>query len=48
MELGGSLVDEFPHLGPDDTMLTAQAFSYIDPQWNVVAAILAGGALGCA
>ncbi len=45
MELGGGLVQEFPHLGPDDTMLTAQAFSYIDPQWNVVAALLAGAHL---
>jgi carnitine-CoA ligase len=45
MELGGGLVDEFPHLGPEDTMLTAQAFSYIDPQWNVVAAMLAGAHL---
>ncbi|MBK6761851.1 MAG: AMP-binding protein [Micrococcales bacterium] len=45
MELGGGLVDEFPHLGPGDTMLTAQAFSYIDPQWNVVAAMLAGAHL---
>lgn len=43
--LGGGLVDEFPRLGPDDTMLTAQAFSYIDPQWNVVAAMLAGAHL---
>lgn len=45
MTLGGSLVDEFPHLSSDDTMLTAQAFSYIDPQWNVVAALLAGAHL---
>lgn len=45
MELGGGLVAEFPHLGADDTMLTAQAFSYIDPQWNVVAALLAGAHL---
>ena len=45
MELGGGLVDEFPYLGADDTMLTAQAFSYIDPQWNVVAAMLAGAHL---
>lgn len=45
LELGGGLVDDFPHLGPDDTMLTAQAFSYIDPQWNVVAALLAGAHL---
>ncbi|MFN8184179.1 MAG: AMP-binding protein [Candidatus Nanopelagicales bacterium] len=45
MELGGGLVDEFPKLGSDDTLLTAQAFSYIDPQWNVVAAMLAGAHL---
>ncbi len=45
IELGGGLVDEFPHLGAGDTMLTAQAFSYIDPQWNVVAALLAGAHL---
>jgi crotonobetaine/carnitine-CoA ligase len=38
-------VHEFPHLNADDTMLTAQAFSYIDPQWNVVAALLAGAHL---
>jgi crotonobetaine/carnitine-CoA ligase len=45
IELGGGLVDGFPHLGTDDTMLTAQAFSYIDPQWNLVAALLAGASL---
>ncbi|MCU0294867.1 MAG: AMP-binding protein [Candidatus Nanopelagicales bacterium] len=45
MELGGGLVHEFPHLNAEDTMLTAQAFSYIDPQWNVVAALLAGAHL---
>jgi len=45
MELGRSLTNEFPHLSHDDTMLTAQAFSYVDPQWNVVAAMLAGAHL---
>ena len=41
--LAGSLVDGFPHLGPDDVLLTAQPFHYVDPQWNAVAALLAGG-----
>ena len=45
LELGGGLVEEFPYLNADDTMLTAQAFSYLDPQWNVVAALLAGAHL---
>ena len=43
--LAGSLVGEFPHLGPDDVMLTAQPFNYIDPQWNVAAGLLAGAEL---
>jgi crotonobetaine/carnitine-CoA ligase len=29
----------------DDTLLTSQPFSYIDPQWNVVAALRAGARL---
>jgi carnitine-CoA ligase len=43
--LGGSLVNEFPYLGPQDVMLTAQPFHYIDPQWNVAAGLLAGAEL---
>jgi crotonobetaine/carnitine-CoA ligase len=43
--LGGSLVTEFPHLTQHDVMLTAQPFHYIDPQWNVAAALLAGAEL---
>ncbi|NYD59031.1 crotonobetaine/carnitine-CoA ligase [Nocardioides marinisabuli] len=43
--LGGSMVTEFPHLGPDDVMLTAQPFHYVDPQWNVAAALMAGAHL---
>ncbi len=43
--LAGSLVGEFPYLSADDVMLTAQPFSYIDPQWNVAAALLAGAEL---
>ena len=43
--LGGSLVTEFPYLSEGDVMLTAQPFHYIDPQWNVAAALLAGAEL---
>ncbi|MFJ5985571.1 AMP-binding protein [Lentzea sp. NPDC092896] len=45
LTLGGSLVEHFPQLNSDDVMLTAQPFHYIDPQWNVVAALLAGARL---
>lgn len=45
LTLGASLVEEFPRLTSADVMLTAQPFSYIDPQWNVVAALLAGAHL---
>jgi carnitine-CoA ligase len=43
--LAQSLVDGFPYLGPGDVMLTAQPFHYVDPQWNVAAALLAGAHL---
>ncbi|SFR29747.1 crotonobetaine/carnitine-CoA ligase [Lentzea waywayandensis] len=45
LTLGGSLVEYFPQLNSGDVMLTAQPFHYIDPQWNVVAALLAGAHL---
>jgi crotonobetaine/carnitine-CoA ligase len=45
MTLARSLVDGFPHLGERDVMLTAQPFHYVDPQWNVAAALLAGAHL---
>ncbi len=38
-----SLATDFPAVGEDDVMLTAQPFHYIDPQWNVALG-LAGGA----
>jgi carnitine-CoA ligase len=44
-QLAGSLVNEFPYLSEHDVMLTAQPFHYIDPQWNVAAALLAGAEL---
>src|ERR1700753_2197497 len=43
--LAGSLVTDFPYLGVGDVMLTAQSINYIDPQWNVAAALLAGAEL---
>lgn len=45
LTLGRSMVEEFPRLGADDVMLTAQPFYYIDPMWNVVSALLAGARL---
>ncbi len=38
-----SLATDFPAVGADDVVLTAQPFHYIDPQWNVALG-LAGGA----
>ncbi|MDR2279564.1 MAG: AMP-binding protein [Gordonia sp. (in: high G+C Gram-positive bacteria)] len=32
-------------LGPDDVLLTAQPFSYMDPQWNTVLALITGAPL---
>jgi crotonobetaine/carnitine-CoA ligase len=38
----GAVASELMGLGPDERLLTAQPFSYIDPQWNVVAALQSG------
>jgi crotonobetaine/carnitine-CoA ligase len=43
--LARSLVTGFPRLSEHDVMLTAQPFHYVDPQWNVAAALLAGAHL---
>lgn len=40
-----TLVEDFPHLSELDTVLTAQPFYYIDPQWNVTSCMLAGATL---
>ncbi|SMC58330.1 AMP-binding protein [Kibdelosporangium aridum] len=45
LHLCQSLVSHFPYLTENDVMLTAQPFHYIDPQWNMVAALLAGAEL---
>ena len=38
----GAVASELMALGPEERLLTAQPFSYIDPQWNVVAALQSG------
>ncbi|WP_067479427.1 AMP-binding protein [Actinomadura hibisca] len=43
--LADSMVSDFPHLGESDVMLTCQPFSYVDPQWNVLAALRSGAHL---
>lgn len=45
LAIAWTLVNEFPDLDDHDVMLTAQPFHYIDPQWNVVAALLSGAEL---
>lgn len=41
----GAASVEIMGITADDTILTSQPFSYIDPQWNVVAALQAGAHL---
>lgn len=43
--LAQGLVSEFPNIAADDTVLTAQPFHYIDPQWNVALGLAAGATL---
>lgn len=43
--LAGSMVAEFPRVADEDVLLTAQPFHYVDPQWNVVTALVAGAHL---
>lgn len=42
LSLAASLVTDTPSLRHEDVLLTAQPFHYIDPQWNVAAALLVG------
>lgn len=39
------LVTEFPEISARDTILTAQPFHYIDPQWNVALGLASGATL---
>ncbi|WP_199431291.1 ATP-dependent acyl-CoA ligase [Qaidamihabitans albus] len=43
--LAHDLATEFPAVGTDDIMLTAQPFHYIDPQWNVALGLASGATL---
>ena len=43
--LGTSMRREFPYVVDSDVMLTAQPFFYLDPQWNVVTALMSGAHL---
>lgn len=43
--LAHSLAVDFPSLTDTDTMLTAQPFHYIDPQWNVALGLASGATL---
>ena len=45
LEIARSLCEGFPGVGPDDVLYTAQPFSYIDPQWNTITALMAGARL---
>lgn len=40
-----SMVTDFPAIGDDDVILTAQPFHYIDPQWNVALGLASGATL---
>lgn len=43
--LSRGLIEEHPAIGPSDTILTAQPFHYIDPQWNVALGLASGATL---
>lgn len=43
--LAMSLATDFPAVGEDDVILTAQPFHYIDPQWNVALGLSGGATL---
>ncbi len=44
-QLGHMIAQQLVLLTPRDVMLTAQPFTYIDPQWNVAAALSSGATL---
>ena len=45
LEIARSLCEGFPGVGSGDVLYTAQPFSYIDPQWNAITALMAGARL---
>ena len=45
LTLATGIVDGFPRINADDTMLTAQAMSYMDPLWNLAGSLVSGARL---
>ncbi|TVT53609.1 ATP-dependent acyl-CoA ligase [Amycolatopsis rhizosphaerae] len=45
LTLARGLVTGFPSVSAEDTILTAQPFHYVDPQWNVALGLAAGATL---
>ncbi|GLY70248.1 AMP-binding protein [Amycolatopsis taiwanensis] len=45
LRIARHLVADEPYLGPADTVLTAQPLYYLDPMWNVSAALMSGATL---
>jgi crotonobetaine/carnitine-CoA ligase len=43
--LANGLAQDFPAVGENDVLLTAQPFHYIDPQWNVALGLTSGATL---
>ncbi|RKT83225.1 crotonobetaine/carnitine-CoA ligase [Saccharopolyspora antimicrobica] len=43
--LAAGLVEGFPRIGAQDTILTAQPFHYVDPQWNTALGLASGARL---
>lgn len=45
MRLVHRLISEFPRFSEADVLITAQPFYYLDPQWNLAAALAVGGSV---
>ena len=45
IQIAHTLTEEFPNISSSDTMLTAQPFYYIDPQWNLITSLYSGAKL---
>lgn len=45
LAIGAAMCRSGPRLNGDDVLLCAQQFSYMDPQWNLVVALLTGARL---
>ncbi|MGW1680009.1 AMP-binding protein [Saccharopolyspora sp. NPDC002376] len=45
VSLAAGLVEDFPRINAQDTILTAQPFHYVDPQWNTALGLASGARL---